>query len=184
MKQLTYGNIVFIVFSFIILSVAHAEFLLDEKWSFNFNNVSILDAFDTITKETGIEFVVRNKSPQPIMVSYSDKNQSIMKIYRDLLKHVNYASSWNYSVDGKLQSINITIISHVNGISNISVSGGNKPENIKNHENKMDTKPIKQEGSNNPLNSKTLKDLKSKSPKPPVAPKIAGLNSPPSPPGD
>ncbi|MFZ2663908.1 MAG: hypothetical protein WAX66_00905, partial [Patescibacteria group bacterium] len=121
--KLTLIIVISLMCGIMILSVAHAELLTDEKWSFDFKNVSILDAFNEIQKQTGMEFVVLQKSPQPIMITYNNKKQSIMQVHNDLLRNINHITSMKYSNDGKLKSINIIIIGQ--GDRNVNMAGSN-----------------------------------------------------------
>jgi len=165
MNHLKLGNRIAIsfIFSMLLLSVSHAELLSDEKWSFDFKNVSIVDAFNEIKRQTGIEIVVRQKTTQPIMITYHNKNQSITQVNKELLRNVNHVSSINYSNDGELKSINIIIIGQGDRKDNMQVSNDIKQPT------KMADEPKK-------LRTKT------KLAKPPDAPKIIGLRSPPIPP--
>ena len=177
MDQLNHRIAVSVIFSMMFLSVAHAELLSDEKWSFDFNNVSILDAFDKIKKEAGVEFVVRKKTPQPIMITYCKKNQSIQQIYRDLLRNVNYISSWNYSDDGKLESINIVLIGQKNSDSAAPIS------KTTDEQKKLKDNLVKQPDTKITATTGGHNNVKLKLPKPPASPNIPGLEPPPSPPG-
>jgi hypothetical protein len=184
MNQLTHRIMVSVMFSMVFLSVAHAELLSDEKWSFDFNNVSILDAFNKIEKETGIELVVRKETSEPVMITYCNKNQSILQVCRDLLRNVNHVLSLNYSNDGKLESINIIIIGQGdrNGRTPISNNVNQLSEAI-GEQIKTKDKLVKQPDSIIPAAISVHKNMKPNLPKPPVAPNIPGWASPPSPPG-
>ena len=147
--------------SMMLLTVSHAELLTDEKWSFDFKNVPIADAFNEIKTKTGIEIVLRQKSNQPIMITYCNKDQSIFQIQKDLLRNVNHTSSWNYDNDGRLKSINIVILGQGDRNDNVPVSNS-----INQAAGTVDEQKIK----------------RTKLEKPPEAPKIIGLRSPPMPP--
>jgi hypothetical protein len=159
--KLTHKIVILFMCSMMLLSVAHAELLTDEKWSFDFKNVSIQDAFSEIKKQTGIEIVVNQKTTQPIMITYSNKNQSIMQVHKDLLRNLNHITSSSYSNDGALKSINIIIIGQ--GDANVNITGSNSIN-----------QPSGTTGEQN--------NVKTKMAKPPEPPKINGLASPPMPP--
>ncbi len=166
----------------ICLSAAHAELLTDEKWSFDFKNVSILDAFNEIKKQTGIEIVVNQKTTQPIMVTYRNKNQSIMQVHKDLLRNLNHVTSTNYSNDGALKSINIIIIGQGDG--NVKIPGSNS---IKSSGTTGVQKDLKTDLAKSPMTPTSgttgeHKNVKTKLTKPPEPPEISGLASPPMPP--
>lgn len=181
--KLPFGIVISFMCSMICLSAAHAELLTDEKWSFDFKNVSILDAFNEIKKQTGIEIVVNQKTTQPIMITYRNKNQSIMQVHKDLLRNLNHVTSTNYSNDGVLKSINIIIIGQGDG--NVKISGSNSinqssgttgvQKNLKNSLAKSPVAPTS--GTTGEQNN-----VKTKLTKPPEPPKISGLASPPMPP--
>jgi len=154
-------NRVFFMCSMMLLSVSHAELLTDEKWSFGFNNIPIADAFNEIKTKTGIDIVLCQKSNQPVMITYCSKDQSIFQIQKDLLRNVNHTSSWNYANDGRLKSINIVILGRGDRNDKIPVS---------NSINQADRKVDEQ------------KSQRTKLEKPPEAPKMIGLRSPPMPP--
>jgi type II secretory pathway component GspD/PulD (secretin) len=147
--------------SLLFVSVSHAELLSDEKWSFDFKNISIADAFNEIERKTGIEIVLRQKSNEPILITYSNKDQSIFQIHNDMLRNANHTSSWNYSDNGAVKSINIVILGRGNRNDNMPVSNSMK----------QPTATIDER-----------KNLRNKLSKPPEVPKVIGLRSPPMPP--
>ena len=160
--KLMHNTLISFMCSLILLSVSHAEMLSAEKWSFDFNNVSIADAFNEINKQTGIEIVVRQKTIQPVMVTYHIKNQNIMQIYQDLLRYVNHTSSWKYAADGALKSIHIVILGRGDRNDNPPVLNSvNQPSGTTDEQENLRTRLVK----------------------PPEAPKMMGLRSPPMPPG-
>jgi hypothetical protein len=180
--KLTLIIVISFMCSTMLLSVAHAGLLTDEKWSFDFKNVSILDAFNEIKIQTGLEIVVRQKTAQPIMITYRNKNQSIMQVHKDLLRNLNHVTSINYSNDGELKSINIIIIGQGDG--NVNISGSNSLNQLL--VKTAEQKGLKADLAKSPVatTSGTTFDQKKMSPKlakPPEPPKINGLASPPIP---
>jgi hypothetical protein len=166
-----------------LLSVAHAELLTDEKWSFDFKNVSILDAFNEIKRQTGLEIVVHQKITQPIMITYSNKNQSIMQVHKDLLRNLNHVTSTNYSNDGKLKSINIMIIGQGDGNVNMQVSNSfNQPSGTTGEQKGLKANVAKPPAALISGITGDRNNVKAKLAKPPEPPKINGLASPPMPP--
>ena len=159
--KLTRKILISFICSMMLLSVSHAEQLSDEKWSFDFINVSIVDAFNEIKRQTGIEIVLRQKSNQAVMVTYCNKDQSIFQIHKDLLRNVNHISSWNYANDGELKSIYIVILDRGDGNDNMPVLNS-----INQTARAIDEQ----------------KNLRTELAKPPEAPTIIGLRSPPMPP--
>ncbi len=147
--------------SLMLLSVSHAEVLSDKKWSFDFKNISITDAFSEIKTKTGIEIVLRQKSNQPVMITYCSKDQSIFQIHKELLRNVNHTSTWNYADDGGLKSLNIVILSR-----------GDRNDN----------KPVSNSINQTSGTTGEQKNLRAKLAKPPEAPNIIGLRTPPMPP--
>jgi hypothetical protein len=171
------------MFSMMIPSVAHAELLTVEKWSFDFKNISILDAFKELQKQTGIEIVVLNKTTQPIMITYHNNNQSVIQVHDDLLRNVNHASSINYSDDGELKSINIIIIGQGDGSVNIPGPTSSN-QTYRTTEEQKDLKSNIVKSLSVPISGTTGERIneKNKLTKPPEPPKIRGLESPPMPP--
>jgi type II secretory pathway component GspD/PulD (secretin) len=160
--KLTHNMMISFMCSLMLLSVSHAERLSDEKWSFDFDNISIADAFNEIKRETGVEIVVRQKTIQPVMITYHNKNQSMMELHQDLLRNVNHTSSWKYAENGALKSIHIVILGRGDRKDDMPVSNSVNPSSGTTEEQK---------------------NLRTKSTKPPEAPKMMGLRSPPMPPG-
>jgi type II secretory pathway component GspD/PulD (secretin) len=160
--KLTHKILISFMCNLMLLSVSHAERFSDEKWSFDFNNVSVVDAFNEIKRQTGMEIVVRQKTIQPVMVTYHSKNQSIMQLHQDLLRNVNHSSSWKYADDGTLKSLHIVILGRGDRNDNLPVSNSvHQPSGMTDEQNNLRTKLVK----------------------PPEAPKTTGLRSPPMPPG-
>jgi type II secretory pathway component GspD/PulD (secretin) len=177
--KLTRTIVILLTFCMMLLSLAHAEELTDEKWSFDFENIPIQDAFNEIQKQTGIEIFVHQNTSQPVMITYHNKNQSIMQIKRDMLRNVNHASSLNYANDGTLKSIDITIIGKGGENSNMIASDSNKQASGTNVE-KKDLKPDLPKPQKMPAS--VLNNIKNNLERPPEPPKINGLTSPPMPP--
>lgn len=91
-------------------SMAYAGQSSETKWSFEFSDVPISDALDEIKSKTGVDIVLKQKSDQPVMVTYSAKDQSIADILKEILRSINHTSAWIFSDDGKIKSINIVIL--------------------------------------------------------------------------
>jgi len=168
----------------IFFSEAPAISLSEEKWSFAFDNVSIQDAFNKIGTETGIEFVVNNKTPDTVMVTYHKDNQSIQQICRELLRDINYVSSLEYAGNGDLKSIQIVIIGC--GAKAAQTPIANAADHVaapKEIQEKPKETVKKEKKPAPPAVSRDFKNLKTNMPPPPAPPNIPGLEAPPSPPG-
>jgi type II secretory pathway component GspD/PulD (secretin) len=181
--KLTHKIMISFMCSMMLLSVSQAELLTDEKWSFDFKNVSILDAFNEIKKQTGIEIVVNQNTTQPIMITYRNKNQSIMQVHKDLLRNLNHVTSTNYSNDGALKSINIIIIGQGDG--NVKIPGSNSiNQSSGTTVEQKDLKANLAKPAVAPITGTTgeQNNVKTKLAKPPEPPKLRGVESPPMPP--
>lgn len=182
MKAYKIGCLSFFI-SMIIVSILHADMLNDEKWSFDFENVSIIDAFHEIKRITGMEIVVQQKISHPIMITYHNKNQSIIQLHHDLLKNLNHITSMNYASDGTLESIKIVIVGQSNGTQ---VKSKEKPNSMQTgmtaEQFKTDANLARIPSESIPTGMTKQMIMKNLLEKPPTPPKIEGAHSPPSPP--
>jgi len=85
--------------------VALGEIKEEARWSIDFGAISLSEAFDQLSKVTGIRIF----STAPLAYRIHPKrymNQRIEQIIKDMLKNVNYAAVWHYSEKG-IESIGI-----------------------------------------------------------------------------
>jgi hypothetical protein len=85
--------------------IALAEIKEEARWSIDFGDISISEAFDQLTKVTGIKIFTKTPLSHRISPKHY-RNQSIEQILKDLLKNVNFAAVWHYSERG-IESIGI-----------------------------------------------------------------------------
>jgi hypothetical protein len=98
-----------------------AETEENERWSIDFGSVSISEAFDQLTRITGIKI----STTTPLAHTISPKryvNQSIDQILKDVLKNMNYAAVWLYGKRG-LESIGILAFDRERGEGPVALSG-------------------------------------------------------------
>ena len=98
-----------------------AETEEDERWSVDFGAISISEAFDELTRITGIRIFTTT----PLTHNISPKryvDQSIDQILKDMLKNVNYAAVWLYGKRG-LESIGISPFDRDRGEGPVTSSG-------------------------------------------------------------
>lgn len=101
--------------------VALAETEENVQWSIDFGAVPISDAFDQLTRMTGIKIFTTT----PLTHKISPRryiNQSIDQILKDILRNVNYAAVWLYGKRG-LESIGILAFDRERGESPATLSG-------------------------------------------------------------
>lgn len=93
----------------------------DARWSIDFGAISISEAFDQLTRITGIKIFTTT----PLAHKISPKryvDQSIDQILKDMLKNVNYAAVWLYGKRG-LESIGISPFDRDRGESPATLLG-------------------------------------------------------------
>lgn len=98
-----------------------AETEENRQWSIDFGAISISEAFDQLTRITGIKI----STTTPLAHKISPKryiNQSIDQILKDVLKNVNYAAVWLYGERG-LESIGILAFDRERGEGPVALSG-------------------------------------------------------------
>jgi hypothetical protein len=98
-----------------------AETQEERQWSIDFGAISISEAFDQLTKITGIKIFTTT----PFAHNISPKryvNQSFDQILKDMLKNVNYAAVWLYGKRG-LESIGILAFDRESGEGHVTLSG-------------------------------------------------------------
>jgi hypothetical protein len=111
--------------------VVLAETEENRQWSIDFNAVSISEAFDQLTRITGIKIFATT----PLAHNISPKryvNQSIDQILKDMLKHVNYAAVWLYGKGG-LESIGILAFDREKAEGHVALSGVERTGTAKRH---------------------------------------------------
>jgi hypothetical protein len=86
-------------------SVALGEIKEEARWSIEFGDVSLSEAFDQLTKVTGIRIFTTVPIPYRIHPKRYT-NQRIEQILKDMLKNVNHAAVWHYS-EGGIESIGV-----------------------------------------------------------------------------
>lgn len=78
-----------------LVLVDHKSFAadVDQKWSFNFQSIPVTQAFNEITRATGIK-IVAPSIPGNKTIRKTYTNKTIVYIVRDILKGVNQGLIW------------------------------------------------------------------------------------------
>lgn len=109
--------------------VALAEREEGARWSIDFGAVSLSEAFDQLTKVTGIKIFTKTPLSHRIPPKHY-RNQRIDQILKDMLKNVNYAAVWQYSESG-IESIGILAFDRQRVESHSPVSSPSKVGTIR-----------------------------------------------------
>ena len=96
------------------------------KWSLGFNDCSISDAFDQISKVTGVK-VVTNKDVDKMVLNKYYKDKTIEHVVKDMLNRENYAIILRFNDKKKLESIGIWILDWSNERGNLGSVATNNP---------------------------------------------------------
>ncbi|UCF85971.1 MAG: hypothetical protein JSV50_10165 [Desulfobacteraceae bacterium] len=95
------------------LRVLHAEKEGEGRFSIDFDNVSISDALSQLSQVTGIKILTKSPLENKI-ITRSYENKTVNQIIKDILRNVNHALIWEYSVRG-VDSISISVFDRGSG---------------------------------------------------------------------
>lgn len=99
------GVLIFLIFHSVWSSMAHTLKSEAGKWSFNFENCTVYDALQQISKKTGIRIFTTIHANHKIL-NKSYVASEIDDILTDIFRKENYAIIWKYK-ERKLDSVEI-----------------------------------------------------------------------------
>lgn len=86
-KYLTLISLLFLTQTIILSqNTGRKSKVLDENFNFEFENVTLKEAIEEISKKTGLKFVYEEGTIDKVKVTYSAKNLKLSKILNDMLK--------------------------------------------------------------------------------------------------
>ncbi len=100
------------------MEIVHAETIEESMWSFEFNNISVTDAINKISKVSDIQIII-NGDANNIYITKSYKKYSIESILIDIFEGENLAASFKYK-DQKLAYVDVWILPKADGKRNMT----------------------------------------------------------------
>ena len=162
-RKILYLFFYFICTGYIMLYTSFAEennTIEIPKWSFEFNDCSVSDAMDQISKSTGVN-VYTNKDVGKIILDKHYKDITIDHIVTDILSREEYAIIRQFNDKKKLVAIGIWIFDQSNKRSNLRSVATNNPFEAVHIEKNVKTynpfeaghieKNVKNDSKNNPF---------------------------------
>ena len=120
------------------------------KWSLEFNDCSVSDALNQISKVTGVKVITNTDIEEMILNKYY-KDKPIDHIVTDILSKENYAIIRRFNDKRKLVSIGIWILDWSNGRSSLGLAMFQSKEGIKHGNATTTNNPFVNAITNNPV---------------------------------